>query len=270
MSKTTERRKVLSVGEKITRENIIDGGASVEIFSISDCTDQREETNPEEVKGTQEYLEKYFPVVKASTLSLEDEFLKYEPETDLQSKFKERLTKAIESGLSDFRAQRMDPTLGEDGKIYYQAGKKPKVDRCAYWWKREAEEFMPEKESRLGTTKERTAFLGLLIKYLIEKLGYTVSDAWQAVCDQSKDLGHYRDSESAKHYPEPTGRRQVGNWYDLGNTFKITIDDEAGGLSVVGGSFNRLGDWHPLMFAYTLHDPDYDFDYSVGWLVLSV
>ena len=42
---------------------------------------------------------------------------------------------------------------------------KPAVGRTVKWWKKKAKEFMPEKESRIGTTNERIAFLALLIKY---------------------------------------------------------------------------------------------------------
>ncbi len=129
---------------------------------------------------------------------------------------------------------------------------------------------MPEKGSRIGTTKERIAFLGLLIKYLIEEKGYTISDAWKAVCDQSKDLGHYWDSDDAKHDFEDTGSRQVGEWYDLANTYKIIVDDEEGGFSLVGGNYDYYGYDYPLADVNSIIFPNYEYFFSVGWLVLSV
>lgn len=265
MRETTERRTVLMVGEKITRVNIIDGGKAIEIFSVSDCAEYREE-----IKGTQEYIEKYFPIVKASTLSLKDDFLKHRPQTYNQKKFKQMLTAAIKSGLSDFRAQRMDASFDEEGNICFHAGMKPAVEKSANWWNKTAKEFLPEKESRLGTTKERIAFLGLLIKYLIEERGYTVSNAWEAVCDQSKDLGNYWDSKDAKYGIEDTGSRQVGDWYDLANTYKIIVDDEAGGFSLVGGRCVDNGNNCPLANVFSIYYPFGVYKGSVGWLVLSV
>ncbi|MCI8361936.1 MAG: hypothetical protein HFJ41_02085 [Clostridia bacterium] len=269
MSKTMEQRTVFEVGEdltitgNITRVSI--KGGKIEIFSIP------EGLNQEEIKGTQEYIDKYFPIAKASTLSLEDEFLKHEPETEEQRKFKNALISAIKSGLSDFRAQRMDACFDEEGNICFKAGMKPAVRKLSVNdWKRVAKEFLPEKGSRLGTTKERIAFLGLLIKYLIEEKGYTVSNAWKAVCDQSRDLGHYADSENSKHNFEDTGSRQVGEWCDLGNTFKITEDDEAGGFSIVGGSCNRNGYYFPLADVCGICYPSNVYCFSVGWFVLSV
>ncbi len=269
MSKTTEQRTVFEVGGdltiigNITRVSI--KGGKIEVFSIP------EGLNQEEIKGTQEYIDKYFPIAKASTLSLEDEFLKHEPETEEQRKFKNALISAIKSGLSDFRAQRMDACFDEEGNICFKAGMKPAVGKLSVKdWKRVAKEFLPEKESRLGTTKERIAFLGLLIKYLIEEKGYQVSDAWKAVCDQSKDLGHYADSENPKYNFEDTGSRQVGEWCDLGNTFKITEDDEASGFSLVGGYYFSNGYNYPLAVVISINYPNCVDYYGVGWFVLSV
>lgn len=268
MSKTMEQRTVFEVGGDLTITGNITRvkikGRKIEIFSIP------EGLNQEEIKGTQEYIEKYFPIAKASTLSLEDEFLKYEPKNNRQTRFKNALISAIESGLSDFRAQRMDACFDKEGNICFKAGMKPAIGKSPNWWNENAERFMPEKGSRLGTTKERIAFLGLLIKYLIEEKGYTVSNAWKAVCDLSKDLGHYLDSENAKHYYEETGSRQVGEWYDLANMCKITVDDEAGGFSFVGGFYDCNSYFYPLSDVCSIDDPDDECYDRVGWLVLSV
>lgn len=269
MNNATEQRTVFEVGGDLTITGNITRikikGGKLEIFSIP------EGLNLEEIKGTQEYIDKYFPIAKASTLSLEDEFLKHEPETEEQRKFKNSLISAIKSGLSDFRAQRMDACFDEEGNICFKSGMKPAVGKLsANDWKRVAKEFLPEKGSRLGTTKERIAFLGLLIKYLIEEKGYEISGVWKAVCDQSKDLGHYWDSENAKHDFEDTGSRQIGEWCDLGNTGKITEDDGAGGFLLVGGCYVNGGDCCPLADVGRVSNPNCVYNGSVGWLVLSV
>lgn len=268
MSKTVEQRTVIEVEGKITRVRY--EGGKIEIFSIPEYLLHHERNDQEEIKGTQKYIEKYFPIVKASTLSLKDEFLMHEPETSQQTGFKNALISAIESGLSDFRAQRMDASFDEEGNICFKAGMKPAVGKSPNWWEKNAKKFMPEKGSRLGMTKERIAFLGLLIKYLIEEKGYTVSNAWKAVCNQSKDLGHYWDSENAKHEFENTGSRQVGEWRDLANTYKITVDDEAGGFSLVGGYYFNYGNLYPLADVVSVDFPYCEYYFSVGWLVLSV
>lgn len=223
----------------------------------------------EEIKGTQEYIEKYFPVVKASILSLEDPFLKHEAETENQIKFKKMLEDAIKSGLSDFRAQRMDPSLDEDGNICYKAGMKPTVNKSSNWWKENAEKFMPEKDSKLGSTKQRIAFVALFIKYLIEQREFPVESAWKLVCDQSDYIGHYWDSDDAKRTLEPTGSRKEGDWYDLGNVFKITFDDETE-FSFVGGVYCNFSDVYPLACVRPDEYPFLDSLNATGWIVLSV
>ncbi len=68
MSNATEQRTVFEVGGDLTITGYITRvsikGGKIEIFSIP------EGVNLEEIKGTQEYIDKYFPIVKASTLSL--------------------------------------------------------------------------------------------------------------------------------------------------------------------------------------------------------
>lgn len=268
MGETNERRTVVTVEGKITRSNIIDGGNAIEIFSVPNSSYEKKEAK--EIKGTQEWLDKYFPIVRASTLSLEDEFLKHEPTSKRQKKTKKKIISAIKSDLCDFRAQRMDPTMDENGNIYYKVGEKPAVGEVVKKWKKKAKDFLPEKNSRLGENNEHYAFLALLIKYLIENENYTVSDAWKAVCDQSKNLGHYRDSKNWKGKLEPTGSRKVGKWYDLGNTYKITVNEKAGGFSIFGGYFNGYGCHYPLVNIYAVYSPNYEYGISVGWLVLDV
>lgn len=241
MKKDDERKKVLTVEEKNAQGN-----------SLND------------------YLDTYFPVVRASSISIHDEFLKHEPETSKQKKFKDSLISAIKIGLTDFRAQRMDPSLDENGKIYYQAGKMPAGDKSAKWWIDNAKAFIPEKTSRLGTTNERIAFLGLLIKYLVEEKVYTLTEAWRVVCDQSKELGHYYDSEDAKHELEATGSRRIGEWYDLSNTCKIMFNNKKTYASLACGSFKINGDLYPLSFISNFLDPYATFSNFVGWIVMDV
>lgn len=232
------------------------------------------EAKREYIKGTKEWLEKYFPIVRASELSLEDDFLKHEPETDKQREFKNQLIKAIKAGLRDFRAQVMDPSLDEQGEIYYQEDKVPALKILKECWDKKAKDFMPEKNSRIGTTNERIAFLGLFIKYLIEEEDYTVSKAWEEVCDHSEMLGWYNNSFKGKYVMGLycyTGSMQVGKWYDLANTCKITIDNDE--FLLVGGCYTDNGKDHPLADVNSVHRPGYvdiSSQISVLWIVMDV
>ena len=149
MKRTTEQTLSISIPESARnlREKILEGGRK------ADNTFNNVITNVEEVKGTKEYIEKYFPIVKASELMLGDEFLKYRPETVEQSNFKRRLIKTIKYGISDFRAQSIDPSFDEKGKICYKAEMKPAIGKSVKWWKQNSEEFLPE--SIEGFTSKR-------------------------------------------------------------------------------------------------------------------
>lgn len=217
----------------------------------------------------EDYLNRYFPIVRASLLFLEDPFLRHQPESNKQRVFKEELLEVIKTGIPDFRAQVMDPSLDEEDRIFYQKGNKPAVGKSAAWWEENAKKFIPQKKSRIGKRKQRIAFLGVLIKQLIEELGYNASDAWRAVCDQSKELGHFLDSKDAKKQFEPTGSRQVGTWYDLGNTFNL-IRGEVFKFVLYGGCYSDNGNDYPLAFYEGFDYPEGEYMLSTAWIVTEV
>lgn len=179
-----------------------------------------------------------FPIVRASTLSLKDSFLKHKPQTNQQKRLMASITAGIKAGLKDFRRPAIDPSFDNDGNIIYKEGERPAVGKSPKYWISEAKKFMPEKNSRMGSRLQYDAFLCLLIKYLIEEKGYKVADAWEAVCDNSRGLGHYRNSKNAKGEFEPTGSRKVWEFCDLANTCKIVTDENSAfGFSLVGGGY---------------------------------
>ena len=211
-----------------------------------------------------------FVLVEASQLSLNDKFMKHKPTTNNQRKLKESLTEAIEGGLSNFWLSRMDPSFNEDGTdIVFEAGKIPAVGRYYNWWEEKAKQYLPERGSHLGTITEYVAFLGVIIKNLIAG-GWSVSKAWKAVCDDSRKLGHYLNSENAKHGFEATGSREVCGFCDLANTHKILAwDKAAGGFWLVGGSCFFFSYYVPLAYLSHYICLGSDYFYSVGWIVLS-
>lgn len=207
---------------------------------------------------TRENYEQYFSLVEASKLSLNDEFLKNTPQTKKQEEFKQMVVEAIKSGLSDFKAQTIDPSVDENGKIYYKPGSKPGIGYSPNWWHKNAIKVVPGK-SRQGTTVERIVFLAVLIKSGLATL--------EQICDHSEEIGHYRDSEDAKYDFEETGSRPVGEFYDLGNTCKITENKEDGGFSFVGGDYYNFGSNYPLANVGDVGNPCNNYYYGVGWLV---
>ena len=267
MVKTAEQelRTVLKVEGKITRANILDGGNAIEIFIVPNCS--QDQSASKEASS----FDERFPIVRASTLSKKDSFLKHKPQGKKQENLKKLILKGIDVGLSDFRRPAIDPSFDKDGNIIYKEGEKPAVGKSANFWNEELKKFMADKNSRMGTLLQYAAFLGLLIKYLIEEKGYKVAEAWKAVCDDSKELGHYWNSDDAKHAFEATGSRKIWVFYDLANTCKIVSDDSAAsGFSLVGGTYFCNSFDYPLADVGTILDADYNFIYGVGWLVLDV
>ena len=206
-------------------------------------------------------------LVEASKLSLDDEFMKYKPQTNHEKAFKKLISEAIKSGLKDFYRPVLDPSFNDDMTgICYEFGKKPAVGKSYNWWVNTAKEFM--QNSRLGTRYEYVAFLGLLIKKLVES-GWSISKSWRAVCTDSKKLGHYWNSSDAKHAFEDTGSREVCGFYDLANTFKILAEDkETGGFWLAGGFCNFISGDYPLADLDLIFNRDGGSINSVGWLVL--
>jgi len=210
-----------------------------------------------------------FVLVPASTLSLTDKFMRYTPKTYQEKAFKKLLTEVIKSDVSDFYRPKYDPSFDREGNICYRAGEHPAVGESYNWWEKNAKEFCPERKSRLGTKSEYVAFLGVLLKKLVAS-GRSIADAWNAVCNDSRELGHYWNSEGALHTLAPTGSREIYGFYDLANTYKMLAGDEKAGddLYCAGGDYLASGGSFPLADFYHLNYRNTVYNYSVGWIVL--
>ena len=198
--------------------------------------------------------------------SLKDDFMSHKPRTEAEYNFKATLTEVIKNGIEDFYRPAMDPSFSdkEKTKIHYMAGEKPAVGKSYNWWK----ETIKDSKWCFGTKAQYVAFLGVLIKMLVAK-GWKVGEAWNAVCNDSKKLGHYWNSDNAKHQFEDTGSREICGFFDLANTYKILAENEAaGGFWLAGGSFCDNGRYHPLAYLGLYYDYCYDRSYGVAWLVL--
>lgn len=212
-------------------------------------------------------------LIEASKLSLEDTFMKHVPKNPLEEKFKSSLEDVIKKGIEDFYKPICDPSFSKDGiSVTFKCGEKPALGKSYDWWEKAAKEFMPERESRLGTKAEYLAFLGVLIKKLIEDKKWSVAKAWDAVCVNSKNLGHYHNSKCAKEFFEDTGEREVCGFFDLANTCKIVaIDNEerfATGFWLAAGRYNNYGGSFPLSSHIYCTYRNVERPYAVGWIVL--
>lgn len=208
-----------------------------------------------------------FILVEAESLSLEDDFMKFEPQTDREKATKELISEAIHNGVKNFYRPKCDPSFDEQEKICYQAGLEPAVNMTYGWWKTNAKKFCPDHISRLGTRLEYFAFLGVLVKKLVEE-GKSVRWAWNAVCNDSHELGHYWNSEDALYDLEPTGSREICGYFDLVNTIKFLADDKEDSVFwLAGGSYVDNSSKHPIADFNCNFDYSFGAGWAVGWSV---
>ena len=214
-----------------------------------------------------------YVLVEAESLSRNDAFMEYRCKTSAEIQTKHLIDEAIRKQVKNFYRPKYDPAFGGYGdSICFEPGKQPAVGKSYLWWVEEARRYEPKFFSRLGTRLEYGAFLGVLIKKLIED-GRSVDWAWNAVCNDSQELGSYWNSDDSRYRLELTGSRGACGFYDLANTFKILKDHGNAGEDcwIVGGSFMSMGDNNPLssitdIKPWWCSDATY---YAVGWIVVS-
>lgn len=221
-----------------------------------------------EVMGTTEWINKYFPVVAVNKLPLNSKIFRHTPATKRQQIFSLGLRKALKSGIPDFRAQVMDPSIDENGNICYGAGLRPAVNQSPIWFKEAFEHFMPNMNSRMGNYAQRLILMGLTLQHLC-KQNVPVHVAWTFVCDKSNYLGHYWDpNESTQGILGKTGECKVGKFYDLANTSKITFNE--GTYTVFKGNAFLQSEICPLSYFEKVHKPEEKMEKATGWCVMDI
>lgn len=213
--------------------------------------------------------EKMLVLVEASKLSPMDDFMKHEPRTEREKKLKEKLISLMTKGIKDFYRPRLDPTFTEGGhRIRYVVESKPAVGKSYIWWEYTAKQLWPERNSRLGTEDEYVAFLGVLIKMMVAS-GKNTEWAWNALCNDSKEIGHYWNSKDGKTGLQHTGSCCIcSEFCDLANTYKILASNGSGGIfAQASGSSCSLGKDNPIFSFFETGDIRRNLNNSVGWIV---
>lgn len=202
--------------------------------------------------------------VEGSDSQIYFDMLKYAPASETEKEFLEFLKEAVDAGVKTFKVPVCDPSIDENGSLQFVAGCKPAV---GYSYN-ELKEIAIKNGVQLGSKNQYVLFLATIIHRLVEE-GWSKADAFFAVCTDSTQLGHYWNSEKARHDFEVTGSRKIACKCDLANTYKILRNDErAGGFWVAGGIFNVGGDIRPLADLCIYNNYDGRCDGSVGWFVL--
>ena len=198
------------------------------------------------------------------------EWLEHQPTTQRQKETLALYQEAKAKGrLHAFTCMTVDPSV-KDGKLVYQKGLPIKTGFSQRQWAKMLKEYNPSRNSRQMTRTEYACRNLFLIQRLVES-GYKIEEAWRAVCDDSREIGHYRNSDNAKGDFEPTGSREVCGFCDLANAWKFIAEDsweEAGGFWAAGGVYNCNSFNCPVAVLYLDDDVDCNLNYGVGMLAL--
>lgn len=202
--------------------------------------------------------------VEGSDSQIYFDMLKYAPASETEKEFLEFLKEAVDAGVKTFKVPVCDPSIDENGSLQFVAGCKPAV---GYSYN-ELKEIAIKNGVQLGSKNQYVIFLATIIHRLVEE-GWSKADAFFAVCTDSTQLGHYWNSEKARHDFEVTGSRKIAGKCDLANTYKILKNDEkAGGFWFAGGGYNYDGSDDPLASLNLNGNYDNHCNLSVGWFVL--
>lgn len=187
--------------------------------------------------------------------------------------FIEAVTEVKDASIKPFYRAIYDPAQADNHMIVFQKGNRPAVGHSYTWWVETAAKMSPVegRQWHLATEYQYYAFLVWLINKLV-KIGESVEEVLNKVMFDSKELGHYYNSENSTGGDdlELTGLRYVCGVYDLANTYKILkcSNEEAGGFWLAGGGYYDNSDDYPLVNLNHSTDVDDDEYDSVGLLVL--
>ena len=202
--------------------------------------------------------------VEGSDSQIYFDMLNYAPASETEKEFLEFLKEAVDAGVKTFKVPVCDPSIDENGSLQFVAGCKPAV---GYSYN-ELKEIAIKNGVQLGSKNQYVIFLATIIHRLVEE-GWSKADAFFAVCTDSTQLGHYWNSEKARHDFEVTGSRKIAGKCDLANTYKILKNDEkAGGFWFAGGGYYGDGGDDPLAYLNLCCNYDNHCNLSVGWFVL--
>lgn len=202
--------------------------------------------------------------IEGSDSQIYFDMLKYAPASETEKEFLEFLKEAVDAGVKTFKVPVCDSSIDESGSLQFVAGCKPAV---GYSYN-ELKKIAIKNGIQLGSKKQYVIFLATIIHRLVEE-GWSKADAFFAVCTDSTQLGHYWNSEKARHDFEVTGSRKIAGKCDLANTYKILRNDEkTGGFWVASGDYGNFGYDNPLADLCLSNDCDNRCNNGVGWFVL--
>lgn len=146
--------------------------------------------------------------------------------------------------MQDFYCPLLEPFVSKEGKIEYVNRKKyPCYSYPAYSyrsWKEFGKNYLPARNSSLGSLLKFAAFCGEYIKQMVNSSNWTVEDAWNEVCSKG----------ASGDYPFKKILAEDSKWFWT-----------AGGFHVNFFRYEGEGDYEKYIFN------DYEDDAVLGWIV---
>lgn len=179
--------------------------------------------------------------------------------TQKENSFLRVLAEALEEVDYEYEIATIEPTV-VDGKIAYIKGKDVAIGYSSNSWIKMAEEYLPERGSRVATLYE----LFIWYAWRIVKGYWTL----HYVAEDSSGVGSLYNSLNPKLKLEPAGTIKCGGFKDgQGNSYKLVTYKKS--LHAVGGNFHFVYR-NPSVSDFKYVGNDYYFQhYSVGVVVLT-
>lgn len=184
-------------------------------------------------------------------------------ETENQEIFLKRVRLAIRMVKKAYFIAKQEPSVDENGRIYYMEGHQVALGYSCNEWRRMAREFAPECNSDIANIHQ----LMIWYAYRIAMGFWTI----EQVCDDSTSVGNYWNADNSSHKLEAAGVRWSGGARDgAGNTFKFVYNG-IGEICLVGGTCFTYGHISPVAAVISGKDSSGDakYNHSVPVLVLN-
>jgi len=216
-------------------------------------------------EGRDEFMHLYFKDLTEKDLLYDANGNERKFATSKQKNFKTDVLKALKNKPQEgYRwIPVFEPSKDSKGNLQYVAGKEVFRKLNSSEWEKMFKKYSPKNGSQM--TSITTYFL-LQLRWLKDGVA-----TLEQLADDSKEIGHYWDSENAKHDFEKTGEREFGGLYGfVGNTYKIVKDSEASSsFSLVGGIYNINSFEFPLADVIHVISPNGTNGDGVGLLELT-
>jgi len=175
-----------------------------------------------------------------------------------ENRFLKDVEEALKRVGTDYWIATLEPSVVA-GRIYYAEGEEVGVGYSCKQWKKMAEEYAPERLSRLSNRYELFIWYALRIVNGLWTLDYVAED--------SSSEGNYWNAPGSVRFMEKTGARKCGGFYDgQGNSYRIVTWEC--GYMLVGGGYNQHGRCSYVADVSHINKPGNILDCGVGVLVL--